>query len=111
MPSLLPFARNRPSLTWMATGLYGSRSRWYPSPWAPCNDYPDQRAERLVKQQDGGPIDKRTGQRDPLLLTTREFAWLSGLHTDQSDHFERLLYAAADFCATYMALAQSIGDV
>ena len=31
-----------------------------------------ERAERLVEQQRGGPVDERARERDPLLLAARE---------------------------------------
>ena len=49
-----------------------------------------ERAERLVEQQDAGPIHERPGERDPLALAARELGGLAGVVALQADHPERL---------------------
>jgi hypothetical protein len=49
-----------------------------------------ERAERLVEEQDARVVDERAGERDALLLATRELLRLPALATREVDELEDL---------------------
>ena len=48
-----------------------------------------ERAERLIEQQDAGPVDEGPGQRDPLPLATGELRGFPAPEARQPDHAQR----------------------
>ena len=76
-----------------------------------------ERAERLVEQEDAGPVDERTRERDPLALAAGELARLAVPEAVEPHDVERLVDALprvrrlatfltrspySTFCATVM---------
>ena len=55
-----------------------------------------ERAERLVEQEHGGPVDERARQRHALLLPARQLARRRLLAAGQLHQLERLAHAGAD---------------
>ena len=49
-----------------------------------------ERAERLVEEQDVGPVDERPGERDPLLLAARQLVRLAPSVAAEVDELEGL---------------------
>ena len=70
-----------------------------------------QRTERLVEQQGAGVVDQRPGQRNALLLTTRELGGLALGEVGEPDHLEQLVDALADGGLVLLLAARSVGDV
>ena len=63
-----------------------------------------ERAQRLVEEQDVGPVHERPGERDPLLLAARQLVRLALLVALEVDELERLADAARD-----LVLATALG--
>ena len=63
-----------------------------------------ERAERLVEQQDGGPLGQRPGEGDPLRLTARQLPGVPILHAGQADQLEVLVDATCDLLAGRLSI-------
>ena len=70
-----------------------------------------ERAERLVEQQHGGPVDERAGERDALALAARELVRLRRLAPGQPHQLERLGHARADLVRRHLAALEPERDV
>src|SRR5581483_7595141 len=70
-----------------------------------------QRAERLIEQDDRGPVHERAGERDALLLAPGERDRLPPGLAWQADHLERRLHARRDRLARDPGHLESEGDV
>ena len=68
-------------------------------------------AERLVHQDDRGPVDEATGERHPLLLPARQLARKALGHAGQTHRFEREGHVALDLFLRHAPHAQRKGDV
>ena len=70
-----------------------------------------ERRERLVEQQNLGPLDQGAGQRHPLALAARELVGPAQAEAVEADHGERRLDPRADLGARRAADAQAVADV
>ena len=68
-------------------------------------------AERLVEEQDPGPVDERPGERDALPLAARELARLAPLVALEADHPERLADPPPALGLGHLADHEAVGDV
>ena len=70
-----------------------------------------ERAERLVEEEDGGSVDERPGQRDPLRLAAGDLGRLALLEAGQLDQLEHVGDARLDLVALDLLAPQPEGDV
>ena len=70
-----------------------------------------ERAQRLVEEQDGGPVDERPRERDALRLAAGDLGGLAALEPGQLDELEHLRHAALDLAVLDPRPAQPEGDV
>ena len=70
-----------------------------------------QGAERLIEQEEAGPVDQRASQCDPLLLAARHLAWLPVGEGRHLHHLERLAHHAVDVVLGCLLLPKAVGDV
>ena len=70
-----------------------------------------ERRERLVEQQDLGPLDQGAGQRDALALAAGQLVGLALLEAVEPDHGQRLLDPRADLGARHAGHLEAVGDV
>ena len=68
-----------------------------------------ERAERLVEQQDTGPVDERPGHGDALLLATGQLRGLAAGHRPELDEVEHVLDGLLDVLD--LAAPEAEGDV
>ena len=68
-------------------------------------------AERLVEEQEVGPVDQRTGQGHALLLAAGELVRLASLVAGEMDELEHLPGAAGDLVLGHVPALEPEGDV
>ena len=70
-----------------------------------------ERAERLVEEQDGRPVDEGPGQRDALLLPAGQLPGPASLVAREPDQLERLARSPPLLLLLIALLAQAVADV
>ena len=70
-----------------------------------------ERAERLVEQEHGRPVDERACERDPLTLTPGELVRTAIAEPAETHRVEGLVDAAIALSLRNLAHLQSVGDV
>ena len=70
-----------------------------------------QGSEGLVEQEDIRPVHESAGERDPLLLSTRELIRTSMLTPLEAHELDRLRYPTGNLVTGPACLAQAEGDV